>query len=170
MAWRLAAALFASIIPFAVILRGVRSGALTDYHIDRREPRRTLLLIALACVAVGLLGMVAPGAERELLAALGAGTCGLMVLLTVNRWWKMSVHTGVAAGAVVVFSQVFGPAVLALAPVVLVVAWSRVRLRDHIPAQAIVGFVLGALTAGLAFAALRWRVGWAALVPCCTTW
>lgn len=154
-AWGLAAALFASVIPFAVILRGVRQGTLSDHHIGRREQRRGPLLIALACLVAGLAGMVVLGAEWELLAALGAGACGLVVSMLVNNWWKMSVHTGVAAGAVVVFMEIYGPVVLVTVPLVFLVAWSRVRLGDHTVAQTVVGGVAGALVAGLAFAVLR---------------
>lgn len=154
-AWGLTAALFASVIPFAVILRGVRGGALTDHHIGRREQRRRPLLIGLGSVAVGLVALVALGADRELLAALGAVACSAIVALAVSHWWKVSLHTAGAAGFVVILAEVFGPVMLATAPLVLVVGWSRVQLGDHTPAQVIVGGLVGALVAGLTFAALR---------------
>lgn len=154
-AWGLTAALFASVIPFAVILRGVRGGALTDHHIGRREQRRRPLLIGLGSVAVGLVALVALGADRELLATLGAVACSAIVALVVSHWWKVSLHTAGAAGFVVILAQVFGPAMLVTTPLVLVVGWSRVQLGDHTPAQVIVGAVVGALVAGLAFVALR---------------
>lgn len=154
-AWGLAAALFASVIPFALILRGVRSGTLTDHHVGRREQRRTPLLIALGSVAVGLIGLLAFGAERELLAALAAVFIGLIVSLAVTRWWKISVHTDVAASVVAILVAIFGPIMLVTAPVVLVVGWSRVQLGDHTRAQTVVGAVVGALVTWLVFGVLR---------------
>lgn len=153
--WGLAAALFASIIPFAVILRGVRRGALTDHHIGRREQRRTPLLIGLGSVVVGIVALAMLGAARELLAALGAVACSAIVSLAVSHWWKVSLHTAGAAGFVIILVEVYGPLALVALPLMFVVGWSRVRLHDHTPAQVVIGGVVGALIAGIAFAALR---------------
>jgi hypothetical protein len=43
---------------------------------------------------------------------------GLAVSLLITLWWKVSIHAAVAAGAAVVLALVFGPALLALAPLV----------------------------------------------------
>lgn len=154
-AWGLLAALFASIIPFAVILRGVRSGALTDHHVGRREQRRTPMVIGVGSMAVGIVGLVVLGVERELLATLGAVVCGLIVSILVTRWWKISVHTDVAASVVVVLAEIIGPFALAASPIVLLVAWSRVQLRDHTAAQTVVGGMVGAVVTVGALGVLR---------------
>ncbi|WP_432969111.1 phosphatase PAP2 family protein [Dactylosporangium sp. CA-233914] len=54
-----------------------------------------------------------------------------------------------------VLAVAFGPALLATAVLVAAVGRSRVRLRDHTPAQVVAGTILGVLTTGLAFALLR---------------
>lgn len=153
--WGMSAALFASIIPFAVILRGVRSGELTDHHVGRREQRRTPLLVGLGSVAIGLVVLIVLGVERELLAALAAVACLAAVVTTISHWWKVSLHAAGAAGFVVILAQVYGPAMLLTLPLVFLVGWSRVQLGDHTPTQVVAGGVVGALVAGLAFAALR---------------
>jgi hypothetical protein len=154
-AWGFAAALFAGIVPFAFIVRGVRGGKLTDRHIGQREQRRVPLLVGLGCIAVGLVAFVLLGVNRELLAALGACGLGLLISLAVNHWWKMSIHTGTVAGAVMIATETFGELVLLALPLIVLVAWSRVKLRDHSLAQTVVGGVVGAVVAGVAFAALR---------------
>lgn len=154
-AWGATAALFTGVIPFLAILGGVRLGKLTDHHIVRREQRRLPLAIALCCV-VGCAGaLVALGVKRELLAVLAAGAIGLVVWLIINHWWKMSIHTGIAAGTVLVLVEVFALSALIAAALVPMVAWSRVRLRAHTVAQTVVGAIVGALIAGMFFAALR---------------
>lgn len=153
--WGMAAALFGSIIPFAVILRGVRSGTLSDRHVGRREQRRTPLIIGLASVSVGIAALVVLGAARELLAALGAVLIGGFVSMAVNTRWKMSIHTDVASSAVAILAMIYGWVALVATPLVVLVAWSRVRLRDHTIPQTIVGGVLGALVTGVAFGLLR---------------
>ena len=67
----------------------------------------------------------------------------------------MSIHSAVAAGSLVILALTFGPRLLVAAPLLAVVGWSRVRLRDHTVAQVLAGGVLGALIAGVVFGQLR---------------
>jgi hypothetical protein len=149
------AALFESVIPFAYILRGVSRGQLSDRHVRVREQRRGPLLFGLGSVLVGFAVLLALGAARPLLAAVVAGGVGLVVAATVSHWWKMSIHAAVAAGACVILTQVYGPAALAALPLVGLVGWSRVVLRDHTVTQVLVGAAVGAAVAGTVFGLLR---------------
>ncbi|WP_433608604.1 phosphoesterase PA-phosphatase [Dactylosporangium sp. CA-139114] len=149
------AALFESVLPFLYILRGVRSGRITDHHVGDRRQRLVPLLVGMGSVLAGIVALVLAGAHRELLAAVGAGGVGLVVAALVNHWWKMSIHAAVAAGSVVILCMVYGWIMLVTAPLVGAVGWSRVALKDHTAAQVAVGTVVGALVAGGVFAALR---------------
>ncbi|MEV4662409.1 phosphatase PAP2 family protein [Micromonospora echinofusca] len=155
LAWGLLATLFVSGIPFAYILGGVRRGRLTDHHVGIREQRRVPLLFGLCSVAAGLALLAVLGAPRPVLALAAAGLVGLVVAVTVSHWWKMSIHSAVAAGTVVVLVLTFGAGLLATAPLLALVGWSRVRLRDHTVPQVVAGLALGALVAALVFAPLR---------------
>ncbi|MET8305532.1 MULTISPECIES: phosphatase PAP2 family protein [unclassified Micromonospora] len=155
LAWGLLATLFVTGIPFAYIVGGVRRGRLTDHHIGRREQRRVPLLVGLGSVAAGLALLAVLGAPRPLLALAVAGLVGLVVAVSVSHWWKMSIHSAVAAGTLVILALTFGARLLFAAPLLAVVGWSRVRLRDHTVPQVLAGGVLGALIAGLVFGLLR---------------
>jgi membrane-associated phospholipid phosphatase len=143
------------VLPYLYILRGVRTGRLSDHHIGDRRQRRGPLLVGLGSVVAGFAVLLAAHAHRELLAAVVAGGVGLVVAAAVNHWWKMSIHTAVAAGSVVILTLVYGWPLLATAPLVAAVGWSRVALKDHTVAQVVVGTVLGAAVAGGVFSALR---------------
>jgi len=149
------AALFESVLPYLYILRGVRNGSLTDRHVGDHRQRRGPLLVGLGSVLAGFAVLLAAGAGRELLAAVVAGGVGLVVAMAVNHWWKMSIHAAVAAGAAVILVLVYGWWLVAAAPLVGVVGWSRVRLGDHTAGQVVVGSVVGALVAGGVFSGLR---------------
>jgi hypothetical protein len=151
----LLAALFESVLPYLYILRGVRTGRLSDHHIGDRRQRLVPLLVGLGSAAVGFAVLLLAHAQRELLAAVAAGGVGLVVAAAVNHWWKMSIHAAVAAGSVAILVHVYGPALFATAPLVGAVGWSRVELKDHTWAQVAVGIAVGALVAGGVFAALR---------------
>jgi membrane-associated phospholipid phosphatase len=155
LAWGLLATLFVTGIPFAYIVGGVRRGRLTDHHIGLREQRRVPLLVGLGSVAAGLALLAVLGAPRPVLALALAGLVGLVVAVSVSHWWKMSIHSAVAAGTVVILVLTFGTRLLVGVPLLGVVGWSRVRLGDHTVAQVLAGGVLGALIAGVVFGLLR---------------
>ena len=154
-AWGIVAVVFGSLFPMLFVLRGVRRGALTDHHVRIREQRPLPLLVGMACVLAGLGLMVTQGAPRDLMALIAAMLAGLLVSLLVTLVWKMSIHAGVAAGSLVILMIVFGPAMLALLPVVALVGWARVRVGDHTLAQVAVGAVVGAAVAATVFSLLR---------------
>jgi membrane-associated phospholipid phosphatase len=153
--WGLLAALFASFTPMAYIVRGVRRGRWTDHHVTTREHRRTPLLVGLASVLIGLGLLVVLDAPRELVALVAAMVAGLGVTVLITHWWKISIHTAVAAGTVVVLTLVFGTWLMVLWAIVAIIAWSRVELRDHTVGQVLGGMPFGALIAGVVFTLAR---------------
>jgi membrane-associated phospholipid phosphatase len=154
--WGLLASVFCALLPYGMILLGVRRGTLSDRHIGVRSQRTRPLTLGLLSVLAGLALLVWFGAPRELIALVVASFAGGAVGTAVNHFWKMSVHASVAAGSAVVLAMVFGPLLLPVCGlVVAAVGWSRVRLRDHTTAQVLAGTVVGAVIAGLVFGLLR---------------
>lgn len=149
------AAVFTGAIPYSFLLWAMRRGMVADRHIRQRAQRATPLLFGLASVILGLVLLVLLDAPPELLGLVGAMIAGLGVTLAITTVWKISVHTGVAAGSGVILAMTFGSVVLL--PTVLIVAaiaWARVSLTDHTTAQVVAGAVVGAAVAGLAFGLL----------------
>lgn len=153
--WGLLASLFCAVIPYAMILRGVRRGDLTDHHIGVREQRTRPLLFGLASVTAGVILLLVAHAPRELTALIVASLAGGAIATAVNHFWKSSVHSGVAAATTVVLTMVFGPWLLLTSLIAAAVAWSRVHLRDHTTAQVLVGAAIGGTVAGVVFGTLR---------------
>ncbi len=153
--WAVLAIILGSLLPVLYILLQVRRGRLTDHHVRLREQRLGPLLVATMSLLALLTVLIAGGAPRELVALVGALVIGLAVGTLVTLYWKISGHVGVVAGAVVVLALDVGPALLGLAPLVLLVGWARVEVGDHTPAQAIGGAGLGAVVAGVMFSLLR---------------
>ncbi|MFF3005705.1 hypothetical protein ACFVTF_23160 [Kitasatospora sp. NPDC057940] len=153
--WAAFAALFAAVIPTMFIQRGIRKGTLEDRHVGHRQRRLTVIPFIMGSVATSFAVMLWLDAPADLTAMVLAMFASLVPILVITVWWKVSVHTAVAAGAVVCLGIALGPLWLLLAPLVAAIGWSRVVLRDHTTAQTIVGAVVGALTAGLAFWAAR---------------
>lgn len=154
-AWGGFAAIFVAGIPMAFIARGVKRGRWSDHHVNDRAQRVVPLLVALASVAVAVVLLAIVHAPQELIALVVAMLVGLLVVLIVTRWWKVSIHAAVAGGLFGILVVLFGAlALLGLIPLAAV-AWSRTVLDAHTWPQAIVGAGLGALVAVTLFPVLR---------------
>jgi membrane-associated phospholipid phosphatase len=153
--WGTVAALFASVLPYTLILRGVRRGHLSDRNISLREQRIRFGVVAIASILLGLAVLAALDAPAEMVALLASIAIGVACGWVVTLWWKISVHAAIAAGAATVLPLVFGPALLAVWPLVALIAWSRVQVGDHTPAQALAGVALGIVVNATVFPLLR---------------
>ncbi|MGW4382771.1 hypothetical protein [Kitasatospora sp. NPDC004531] len=155
LAWAAFAALFAAVIPTWFIARGVRRGSIEDRHVGQRRRRLVVIPFIMGSVLVSLVTMVFLDAPADMTAMVLAMFASLVPIMVITVWWKVSVHTAVLSGAIVCTAIALGPWWLLLLPAVALVGWSRVVLRDHTPAQTVVGALVGAATAGLAFWAAR---------------
>jgi membrane-associated phospholipid phosphatase len=155
LAWGAIAALLVGVLPYAWVLHAVRRGRFTSRHIPDRTQRMLPLAIAAAAVVVGLVTLAILGAPRPLVALICAMLAGLAVTAAITRYWKISLHTGVAAGTATILVIAFGPAMLTTGVLVALIGWSRVHLNDHTPPQVAIGAVIGAIAAAAVFLPLR---------------
>jgi hypothetical protein len=137
--WGSIAVLFAALIPVTYIVRGVRRQYLSDHHVQAREQRPGVVLVAVASVIVGLALFALLGAPRDLFALVAGMAVGLAASLAVTMVWKISTHVAVVTGAVVILGLTFGTPYLALLPAVVLVGWARVGIGDHKPTQVVAG-------------------------------
>jgi hypothetical protein len=142
--WWLAIIGVGLLVPFGWIWWDVNQGKVTDIHVSRRSQRLLPLLVSLLSLAGMLAGMLVLSASRPLVATLVAVIVefALATLITQVAIYKISLHIDSAAGAVTVCCLLVNPVFLALAPLVVVIAWARWRLEAHSPLQAICGAAL----------------------------
>jgi membrane-associated phospholipid phosphatase len=150
--WSLLGILFAPAVPLLYLFRQLRRGRVTDHHVRRREQRAPIILFTLACGFVALVVLSQLGAPRQVIGLVCSGAAGLIVALAITRFWKISIHAGVAAGIVIVFLELFGWWMLLLVLLAALVCWARVAVGDHTPAQVAAGAVVGAIVSGSTFA------------------
>jgi len=153
MKWVGMSAAFVVLLPLAHLLWRVRCGQVTDLHVRRRDQRLPVILAFLASWCVGIIALILLGAPRPLVALIGAGMMALVVTGLITLRWKISLHVGVAAGVLTVFSILFGPGVLLAVPLIPVLGWARVTLGDHTPWQVTAGAFVGAVVSGGVFVA-----------------
>lgn len=133
--WALLAALLTAAVPYAIVWAGARRGHLTERHAG-------FLLGLVACLA-GIGALAGLGAPRPLTAVVVVLFTTGVVVTAVNQAWKLSAHAAVAAASAETLVIAFGQWMTPLFVVVALVAWSRVRLGDHSPAQVVAGAFAG---------------------------
>lgn len=143
LAWTVLTSGFVAVLPYLVLLAGVRRGRWSDRHLRRRQDRLVPLAIALASALVGALLLALLDAPDSLQIGILSLIAGLLVVSVITPVWKVSLHLAVAAGAVAVVLHDVGPAAWWGAPLVALLAWARVRTGSHTPAQVLVGAVAG---------------------------
>lgn len=153
--WGLLGCLFAAVIPLAFIKYGIRRGRWADRHVAPRQQRITVMTFIVASVAVGIFLLWALGAPRTVIALIAAMLVTLAALLAVTPAWKISVHAAVSSGSVAMLAVTYGPWLLLACPLVAVVGWSRVELKDHTLAQVLAGAAVGGVVAAGTFTLLR---------------
>jgi hypothetical protein len=142
-------------LPALALALGMRLGVWTDIEVTRLRERHTYLplcsLLAMAA-AVWAVAVAAPYPLRLLTVAvalwLGAST-------VVSFAWKISLHEGATVGVVLLVGVLAGAlwlGLLAWAP--LAVAWARLRLERHTPAQLAAGALAAAAALGASLALL----------------
>lgn len=153
--WGLLVAVFSSVLPMIFIVHGARAGRWDGHHVRNCDGRLLPLAACLGSTVVGLALLLVIGAPRDLTALDIAMVVTLLVCLAITRYWKISLHTVVAAGAAATVALLYGPGWSLLGVLVLLVAWSRVRLADHTPAQVVAGLLLGPSLGGAIFLLVR---------------
>ncbi len=145
--WGLLGALFAAVLPILFIKRGIRRGSWADRHVGAKQHRLIVMAFIIASVTVGIALLATLGAPRPITALIVSMLTTLAALMAVTPVWKISVHSAVSSGSVLLIALACGWWALALYPLVVLVGWSRIALRDHTRNQVIAGAVVGALVA-----------------------
>lgn len=145
LAWAVSLTILAVGLPVWVMLRELRRGGISDWHISQREERLKPVPVAVALLAGGLpvlLIYLLDGPRTMLVGCLTVLALALLNLL-VTLGWKISQHvSGVAAGTTLL-TAMLGIAASPLLLLIPLVAWARVRVGAHTAMQAVAGAVVG---------------------------
>lgn len=143
--------MFAAVIPVAYIKYGIHAGHWRDRHVGQRERRLHLIPVIMASVGIAVTTMLLLDAPAQMTVLVVAMLATLGAILPITALWKISVHTSVSAGAIAILAVGINPWWALAFPLVVLIGWSRVALRDHTLGQVVAGAVLGALVAGAVF-------------------
>lgn len=143
----------ALLLPMLFLLWQLKQGQITDVDIYFRHQRRESLLVTILGVALSWLALYWSGAPPSMLLLASMGVVQWIGILLVTLRWKISIHATTAAAVAVFLLAEFQSVAWPAALLVPLIAWSRVKLRRHTPAQ-----VLAGITAGILSFLLAWEL------------
>ena len=126
--------------PFLPVLYFYRK-KVVDLYVSKKESRTPFFLIAIALYSMAAIIFFATNTKILFLLALSYMFV-TVILLLVNRFWKVSVHSAGVAGPVFALIFVFGVIVLPLSLLIVLVSWSRIRLKKHTFMQTLAGSLI----------------------------
>jgi membrane-associated phospholipid phosphatase len=142
------------ILPFLPVAYGVRTGEI-DLDVSDVKKRVPLYLPGLVSYAIGALAFWILSSEVMFVIAL-AYLCVASTTFMITFVWKISTHTAGVAGPITALIFVFGPSVLPLHILSVVMVWSRVKLGAHTLTQAVAGVLVAiAVTSCVYFLSYR---------------
>ena len=148
----LVAAVTICLAPLLVVVILARRGKLTDHHVGDKKQRRPVMLWTLGSALVGC-GMLTLINTPVTVWALIAGILGgILALIIVSPFWKVSGHAMTLGGATISSAMLFGVWSIPFVIAAPLVCWSRVYLKDHTLSQVLAGFVTGLVVFGSACA------------------
>lgn len=118
-------------------------GKIVDLDASIKEERTYPFLIATGIYFIGLLFLISFEINIISIAFWFCYISNTIIVVLVNKYWKISIHAIGASGGAAALYIVLGPAALLVFIIVLLVGWSRVKLNCHTPMQVIAGTIFG---------------------------
>ncbi len=144
-----------ALIPLVVIGILMRRGKVSDMSISNRGQRTIPYCTAIACYILAGTYLYILNAPFWLIIFFAAAALASLLSLIITRWWKISAHTGGVGGLAAFIFWLGLNGYIEHAPLVWIsvslllvgfMAWSRLYLNHHTPAQVAAGAALSAVT------------------------
>lgn len=145
--------IFTCLLPLSVILVMIHRGNLTDIYIRNAKQRTMPYIYSTVCYGFWayFCSEVMHLPRFIVLTAVGA-TVVLLIVLLINRTWKISAHLtalGGLFGGMMSFSLSTGisatPALIGCSVAALLLMFARVYDESHTPLQVVCGYLLGTM-------------------------
>ena len=141
-----------SVLPvLTIVVYLVRKGWVNGVLTASRQQRTVIYLLSILCAAAGYLILYYSRAPLTLKAAFAGGFFGAVLFTGINLVWKISLHTAFIAALVTILIIFYGWIAATTIMLALMVAWARLTMRLHSPAQVAVGAMLASIIVVVVF-------------------
>ncbi len=137
------------------VVVGVMLGVFSNFDVSKREQRPLLFSFSAFAAFCYLLSLIILDGPKVLLIGFFALVLGLLAIIIINRWIKVSIHMATATAVLLFISIVYKGYFFLLLILIPLLAWSRVKAKEHSPVETIVGTILGIVIALIVYMASK---------------
>lgn len=135
---------YAFILAVAIfVIIGVMLGVFSNFDVSKREQRPLLFSFSAFAIFCYLLSLYILDGPKVLFIAIFAIILGLIVIVIVNRWIKASIHVATATSVLLFIGIVYKGYFFLLLFLIPLLAWARVKMKEHTPLETVIGSTLG---------------------------
>jgi membrane-associated phospholipid phosphatase len=134
---------FGFILQIASFIYFYKKGLVSDVDAKIKNERRIPFYISILIFIVGFILLLISKASNISIAFWFCYISNGFLVILINRYLKISIHTMGVAGPLALFTFIIGLKALFFLPILIAVGWSRIRLKCHSLTEVIVGALVG---------------------------
>lgn len=142
----LTAFVFGFILPVIVFFALRKKGFITDEDAKIKEERTFLFNLSVVFYTIGLIILICYHINIISIAFWFCYISNTLIIVIINKYWKISAHMMGAGGSFAAFVFVFGFAALPLLLILILIGWARIKLECHNLNQVLAGAVLASIS------------------------
>lgn len=131
------------ISPIIVFFYLKKRGKIFDFDATIKEERTTPFVIGIILYSIAIFIMIVAKVNIYTLIFWFSYIINTVILIYINRYWKISVHALGVAGPLAAVTFTAGWYGFSFFWLLIIVGWARLKLKVHTPAQVIAGSILG---------------------------
>lgn len=130
-----------AVVLFVVI--GVMFGVFSNFDVSKRKQRPLLFSFSAFAIFCYLLSLLILHGPKILFLAVFAIIFGLITFVITNKWIKASIHVATATAVLLFVGIVYKGYSFLLLTLVPLLAWARIKTKEHTPVETVIGSILG---------------------------
>ncbi len=152
--WFVVVSIFVTVLPILAIIVLYYFSKVSNIHLHTKEERLIPLCFTLVSMIVGTLVLYKIGANNSIIWVCQAFIVNSVVFSIITPLWKISFHTSVATGCIMVLALLVNLNWVCLFLIMPLIAWARVYRDRHTPLQTVAGTLLAIVNTMLFFIVL----------------
>ena len=149
--WLVVVSTFVTVLPIFGIIVLLRFSKVSNIHLHTKEERLIPLCFTLVSMIVGTIVLYKIGANNSIIWVCQVFIVNSVVFSIITPLWKISFHTSVATGCIMVLALLVNLNLVWLFLVMPLIAWARVYRDRHTPLQTVAGTLLAIVNTMLFF-------------------
>lgn len=137
---------YAFILAVAIfVIIGVFLGYFSNFDVSKREQRSLLFLFSAFIISFYFISIIFFDGPKILFLPLFAVILGLISIVFINKRIKASIHVATATSVFLFIGIVYKGYSFLLLSLIPLLAWSRIKMKEHTFEETIIGSILGAV-------------------------